>query len=104
MEIGDIDIRNSTLQHDISHLEEAKKTEEADDDFGLGMRQFISYNKQSIDMNTRSRSDGNFLQDLHYKTDASVNSDGQYKKKLPRNLIHKTMTPKSNDHAYRLEQ
>ena len=50
----------------------------------------------------RSRSDGNFLQDLHapLQTNHSVNSDG--KKKIPKNLINKNMTPKSND--IKLEQ
>jgi hypothetical protein len=52
-------------------------------------------------MNTRSHSDGNFLQDLHKDKATSVNSDG--KKKYPRNLIRKTMTPKSTDYANTLE-
>lgn len=100
LEIGDLNpANNSVLNPNVNVLEEGKVIE--DDDFNLGMRQFLSYNKQSIDMSSRSRSDGNFLQDLH--KDASVNSDGG-KKKLHRNLIHKTMTPKSTDHANRLEQ
>ena len=100
LEIGEVNPTNhSVLNPNVNVREESKATE--DDDFNLGMRQFISFNKQNLDMNSRSRSDGNFLLDLH--KDASVNSDGG-KKKFHRNLIHKTMTPKSTDHANRLEQ
>ena len=50
--------------HDVSRLEEVKYPENmanTDDDFGLGKTQFLNYNKDNFDMNSRSRSDGNFL-------------------------------------------
>ena len=60
LEIGEVNPTNhSVLNPNVNVLEESKATE--DDDFNLGMRQFISFNKQNIDMNSRSRSDGNFL-------------------------------------------
>lgn len=96
LEIGKANPNRSTFLPDTS-LEETKQTD--DDDFNLGMRQFTSFNKKHMDTN-RSRTDGNLLHDLY--AEASVNSDG--KKVRPRNLIHKTMTPKSTDHAHRLEQ
>ena len=60
LEIGEVNPNNhSVLNPNMNVFEESKTTE--DDDFNLGMRQFLSYKKESLDMNTRSRSDGNFL-------------------------------------------
>ena len=49
LEIGEMNPNNhSVLNPNVNVLEESKATE--DDDFNLGMRQFLSYKKESFDM------------------------------------------------------
>jgi hypothetical protein len=63
------------------------------------MTQFLDYNKDNFDLNSRSRSDGNFLQNalIPHPKAQSINSDERVKKRIPKNYINKNMTPKSQD-------
>jgi hypothetical protein len=70
LEAGVLNIQNQTVMHDVTKLEEVPikivDSIAREDDFGLGMTQFLDYQKDNFDMNSRSRSQGNFLQDLHH--------------------------------------
>lgn len=72
--------------HDPTKLEEAKVPENLakEDDFGLGMTQFLDYNKDDFDMLGRSRSHGNLKREFQSVPDRaqSINSDPKIIRKL----------------------